>query len=72
VRARVAKRDNFVVAVFNINENVSPAFSVDSASPSEETAVALHRKSFTNFDRRPLCLQRRIYGKLKIINYAKR
>jgi hypothetical protein len=24
--ARVAKRDNFVVAVFNINENVSAAF----------------------------------------------
>jgi hypothetical protein len=45
VRARAAKRDNFVVAVFNINENVSPAFPVDSASPSEETAVTLHRKS---------------------------
>jgi hypothetical protein len=52
VRARAAKRDNFVVAVFNINENVRPAFPVDSGSPSEETAVALHRKSFTTF--RPL------------------
>jgi hypothetical protein len=67
-----AKRNNFVVAVFNINENVSPAFPVHSGSPSEELRWRCKENRLQRFDRCPLCLQRRIYGKLKIINYAER
>jgi hypothetical protein len=41
VRAPAAKCDNFVVAVFNINENVGPAFTNQlQGNPSKESGEA--------------------------------
>ena len=48
VRARAAKRDNFVVAGFNINENVSPAFPNQlQGNPSKESGRLARSRSRT-------------------------
>jgi hypothetical protein len=61
-----AKRDNFVAAVFNFNENVSPT------RPCTKSSVRCCAPLSACGEGGQKTIQRRIYRELKIINYAKR
>ena len=83
--ACAAKRDNFVAAVINTNENVSGHLLSAPGVLSKEhghfsrsrsatkSRLARYRGlTKTNCSAAATCPQREIYGGLKIINYAKR